>query len=128
MRLLLDTHIVLSVLQLSLERDYPQFVHAIRSEEAQNHVSVVSLWEIALKVRLGKLTTRLPLERMAEAIMRQDIVILAMRASHAVAEPVPEPPTRDPFDRMLLAQAQIEGLRLVTVDRALADHPVTFRS
>jgi PIN domain nuclease of toxin-antitoxin system len=127
MILLLDTHVLLSVMERSLERDYPQFVDVIRSPETYNRASVVSLWEIAIKVRIGKLQSRVPLDQMASTLRRQHVAILMLKSDHAVAEPQPLPPTKDPFDRLLLAQAQIEGMRFVTVDQALARHPVTFR-
>jgi PIN domain nuclease of toxin-antitoxin system len=46
---------------------------------------------------------------------------------HAVEALEELPPTRDPFDRLLLAQCQVEGMRLVTLDRALARHPLAWR-
>jgi len=46
---------------------------------------------------------------------------------HALAAVDPEPATRDPFDRMLLAQCQIEGLRLVTIDRSLVSHSLAAK-
>ena len=127
MKLLLDTHVALSVIERSLSVRYPQFAPIIRSTETHNFVSVVSLWEIAIKVRLGKLQSRAALSELPNVLKSQHISILMMKSDHAVGEAVPEPPTRDPFDRMLLAQALIEGMRFITVDRALADHPVTFR-
>ena len=44
-----------------------------------------------------------------------------------LADAEPEPQTRDPFDRLLLGQCQVENLRLVTLDRALAAHPLAWR-
>ncbi len=127
MKLLLDTHIALSVIERSLSVKFPQFATVIRSTETNNYVSVVSLWEIAIKVRLGKLQSRVALAELPTVLKLQSISLLMMKSEHAVGEAIPEPPTRDPFDRMLVTQAQIEGMRLVTIDRALADHPVTFR-
>ncbi len=127
MILLLDTHILLSVMERRLEQDFPQFVHVIRHPDNLNRASAVSLWEIAIKVRLGKLESKVPLNQMAATLRRQHVPIVMLKSEHAVAEPSPLPATKDPFDRLLLAQAQIEGMRFVTVDRALADHPVTFR-
>jgi PIN domain nuclease of toxin-antitoxin system len=127
MNLLLDTHIVISILDLTLERRFPQFVRALRNVGNDNYVSVVSLWEIAIKVRLGKLDIEVPLNEMATTLKQQAAFILMLTSEHAVAEALPEPPTRDPFDRLLLAQAQIEGMCFVTADRKLTDHPVTFR-
>jgi PIN domain nuclease of toxin-antitoxin system len=127
MNLLLDTHIVISILDLTLERRFPQFAGVLRDINNENFVSVVTLWEIAIKVRLAKLELDVPLDEMAATLKRQQIFVLMLKSEHAVAEPNPLPSTRDPFDRLLLAQAQLEGMRFVTVDRALADHPVTFR-
>jgi hypothetical protein len=53
--------------------------------------------------------------------------IVAIDERHALAPVEPEPMTRDPFDRMLLAQCQVEGLRLLTIDRALVSHPLAAR-
>ena len=50
------------------------------------------------------------------------LAILAIELNHVIASADPEPETRDPFDRLLLAQCQVENLRLVTVDRALVNH------
>ena len=127
MKLLLDTNIALSVIERSLSVKFPQFATVIRSTETNNYVSVVSLWEIAIKVRLGKLQSRVALAELPTVLKLQSISLLMMKSEHAVGEAIPEPPTRDPFDRMLVTQAQIEGMRLITIDRALADHPVTFR-
>jgi PIN domain nuclease of toxin-antitoxin system len=55
------------------------------------------------------------------------VKIVVIDERHALATVEPEPMTRDPFDRMLLAQCQVEGLRLVTLDRALLSRPLTAR-
>jgi PIN domain nuclease of toxin-antitoxin system len=55
------------------------------------------------------------------------MTILNIAAPHVLALVTPEPRPRDPFDRLLLAQCAVENLRLVTVDRALVDHPLAFR-
>lgn len=127
MNLLLDTHVALSVIERSLSEKFPQFAPAILSADTRILVSVVSLWEIAIKVRIGKLASRVALVELPNVLQRQGVFILKITSDHAVADITPDIPTRDPFDRLLLAQAQIEGLRFVTVDRMLADHPVTFR-
>jgi PIN domain nuclease of toxin-antitoxin system len=56
------------------------------------------------------------------------MAVLSINEHHALAAVALEPKTRDPFDRTLLAQCQIEGLRLVTTDRALVSHPMAARS
>ncbi len=64
-----------------------------------------------------------PLDAWPETLSWLGVEIIAVIASHTLATIDPEPPTRDPLDGLLLAQCKIEGLRLVTIDRALIAHP-----
>jgi PIN domain nuclease of toxin-antitoxin system len=90
-------------------------------------VSVASLWEIAIKSRLGKLDVGVSLADVPANVKSGGLKMLGIDVSHVLHTLDPEPPTRDPFDRLLLAQCHVEDLRLVTVDRALVDHPLAFR-
>ena len=127
MRLLLDTHIFLALIARSVA-NLPTGVGAVLSDpDAEHFLSAASLWEIAIKSRLGKLRLRTRLEALPELLDILGIKIVAIDARHALASVDPEPTTRDPFDRMLLAQCQAEGLRLVTMDRALVSHPLAAR-
>jgi PIN domain nuclease of toxin-antitoxin system len=127
MRLLLDTHIVVSHLRNELTRDYPFAVRLLEAENAELVVSVATLWEIVIKSRLGKLDCPVDLEDLEGFLMNAGFFVLPVSALHATADITPDVSTRDPFDRLLVAVAQSERLQLVTADRALADHPVTFR-
>lgn len=127
MKLLLDTQIVLWTLATTLPLRHPRLAGVLRSVDNQSHVSVVSLWEIAIKTRLGKLRTTSPVESLPSLLAAHDVKVLALEAGHALTNPKPSPSTRDPFDRVLVAIAQVEGMRLVTTDRALLDHPVAYR-
>jgi PIN domain nuclease of toxin-antitoxin system len=119
MKLLLDTHILLLLIDRRIA-DLPSGVIALLSDTKHEHfLSAASLWEIGIKWRLGKLSLKPSLSSLLELLEDLGIKILAIDEHHALAAVEPEPPTRDPFDRMLLAQCQIEGLRLVTIDRAL---------
>jgi PIN domain nuclease of toxin-antitoxin system len=126
-RLLLDTHIVIWTLDQSLKQRYPHIQKLIESADNSSFVSAASLWEINIKLGVGKLEIDMPTAEIGDFLLSQGLYHLGIAAEHALADLMPVPPTRDPFDRLLLAQAQIEGMRFVTVDRALADHPVTFR-
>jgi PIN domain nuclease of toxin-antitoxin system len=126
-RLLVDTHIVLAIVDRQLEQRYPALARRFHAEGALLFVSIASLWEIAIKTRLKKLDPRLPPPLMPGYFANLEIPVLDITAKHATTDLEQDIPTRDPFDRLLLAQAQIEGMRFVTIDRALADHPVTFR-
>jgi PIN domain nuclease of toxin-antitoxin system len=127
MRLLVDTHILLAVVEGRLDTLNRPMREALSASTAMLTASVVSLWEIAIKVRLGKLPLRGPLRQLPDAVTRFGITLLDVQASHVVVEAQPLPPTRDPFDRLLLSQCLVENLRLVTLDRALAAHPLAWR-
>lgn len=120
--LLLDTHIVLWALRdddrISPVR--PQLVDPTRRVV----VSAASVWEIAIKVGLGKL--RAP-DDVVEQIETAGFEQLSISASHASGVRDLPPHHRDPFDRLLVSQAAAEGLRLLTVDEKLARYDVEVR-
>lgn len=128
MRLLLDTHVLLHLMRGSLESLDPRMAARLALPTTQAHASVASLWEIAIKTRLGKLDPGMPLEDIADYMEAIGLSILPIDRRHVVVGVEPEPPTRDPFDRLLLAQCKIETLRLVTLDRALVRHPLSLPS
>ena len=111
-RLLLDTHVVLWALAVPAKLTRPARV-ALEEAENEVFVSVVSGWEIAIKRALGKLEAPDDLEA---AIRMQGFEPLLMTFHHAAQAGSLPPHHRDPFDRMLVAQAQAEGLVLVTRD------------
>lgn len=127
MGLLLDTHFVIAFLRKTFATDFPQMHRVLSARTDVVYVSVASLWEIAIKHRLGKLDIDMPLERMPDSLKASGLTILPIAIEHVLTAAEPEPPTRDPFDRLLLAQAQVENLQLVTRDRALVGHPLAFR-
>jgi PIN domain nuclease of toxin-antitoxin system len=118
MRLLLDTHVFLWVVAGS-PRLAPAARQLIEGADAV-YVSAASIWEVAIKVRLGKLQA--DPEELAGAIARSGFVELPVSAVHGAAVAKLAPHHNDPFDRMLIAQALAEPLRLVTADEALANY------
>ncbi len=112
MKLLLDTHVLLWWLADSPSLPTKARV-LIADRENTVFISAVSLWEIWLKQSLGKL--RLP-DNFEEILAGQHFQNLPLTAVHA--REVANLPWhhRDPFDRMLIAQAQVSGMRLLTVD------------
>lgn len=123
MKLLLDTHILLAALKGTLPKVSPSIALALGQPGVDASVSVCSLWEIAIKTRLGKLEPGLAIDHLPKAIGAMGLSILPITATHALTEVEPVPPTRDPFDRLLLAQCIVENRRLATVDHALTGHP-----
>jgi PIN domain nuclease of toxin-antitoxin system len=125
-RLLLDTQVLIFLIKNQLDRLDPRTASALTAPDVDLFVSVASLWEIAIKTRLGKLEAGTPLDRLPELIENMGLAVIAILAPHVLARVEPPTATRDPFDRLLLAQCALEGMRLVTVDRALVDHPAAY--
>ncbi|MCJ9753392.1 type II toxin-antitoxin system VapC family toxin [Neorhizobium sp. BETTINA12A] len=126
-RCLLDTHIILAVLRGDTRQRFPNISKLVSAADFSGFVSVASLWEIAIKSRLGKLDPGVPLEDMQIVLEGAGFTILRIDIPHVITAAEPEPETRDPFDRLLLAQCQVEGLQLVTIDRALVGHHLAFK-
>ena len=121
MKLLLDTHVALWA-TAEPERIPRSVVELMTAPSAQNVVSVVSLWEIAIKRSSGRKPSIVPVSA-AEAkslFESAGFSILAVQPEHAIAVETLPPLHRDPFDRLLAAQALIEPARLVTHDATLA--------
>lgn len=124
----MDTHIILALVRQRID-DFPAPIRRIITSHDDEFVaSAASLWEIAIKVRIGKLRIPFSLSHVPLALQTLGCRLLAIDERHALADIDPVPRTHDPFDRMLLAQCAIEDMRLVTVDRALVDHPLSATS
>ena len=115
MKLLLDTHLVLWAMQDSkqLSAAARRQLHAAEAV----HVSAASLWEIAIKASLGKLSV--DSEELEEQLGVAGFQPLPITWQHAVQLRKLPMHHRDPFDRMLIAQAVSEPLHLLTCDAAL---------
>ena len=120
MRLLLDTNVLLHA--LGNPETLSDAARAALSDEATEvFVSAASFWEVAIKRALGKLDAPPTLIAPAE---EAGFALLPITAAHAERAGALPPVHRDPFDRMLVAQALEEGCVLVTMDEALASCPV----
>jgi PIN domain nuclease of toxin-antitoxin system len=118
MRLLLDTHVLIwwdEGARLS------RGARAAIREADQVYVSAVTGWEIAIKAALGRLQTS---RTVIQAIQETGFEEMPVRLRHTEALARLEAHHRDPFDRMLIAQAIVEGLTIVTRNRAFADYKV----
>lgn len=119
MKLLLDTHVV-----LWWRLDAPQLPPATRKAIARaDHVfvSAASAWEVAIKVALGRLRIEESLASLVEDSGFEQLPVSFAHSERLLSLP---PHHADPFDRMLIAQADVEGLTLVTHDEQLADYGV----
>ena len=122
MRLLLDTHVVLwSVLG---DPALPaRFREMLQDPDAEVFVSAASVWEVAIKRALGKLPVpHTVFDRAVEA----GCTALPVTWAHARAVEALPFHHHDPFDRLLIAQARVEGLTLVSADRVFARYDVAL--
>ena len=120
MRLLLDTHALLWW-QTDDPRLSPVARAAIADESNEVFVSAASAWEIATKVRLGKLPgLEAAAERFVELLLADGFQPLPISPPHALRAGAYAVVHRDPFDRMLAAQCELEALVLVTRDSEFA--------
>ena len=117
MRILLDTHLVLWA--LAAPERLPDAAHRL-IERADVYVSAASIWEISIKTSLGKLSAD-PREVLA-ALDPAGFLPLPISAEHAARVADLPPVHRDPFDRLLVAQALCEPMRLLTMDNVLAGY------
>ena len=118
MRLLLDTHTFLWFIA-----DHPSLSQRAKNliEDGANdiYLSIASVWEMAIKVSLGKLTLGGSLgSYLAEQLHLNSIDTLDITFTHATAVAALPLNHRDPFDRLLIAQAHIEGIPIVSADAA----------
>jgi len=124
LNLLLDTHALLWL--LDGDERVPDWLRSISEDNASNHliVSDVSLWEIAIKSSLGRLDVP---DDLPEHLDATGMNGLSIKRSHLWKVRSLEFHHNDPFDRLLVAQALLEDLTLVSRDRDLAAYGVSLR-
>jgi PIN domain nuclease of toxin-antitoxin system len=123
-RVLLDTHTL--IWWMTTDSHLSQSARALIEEKSNTSlVSAVSAWEIATKVRLGRLPAAAGLvQNFVSDLAQQRIDILAVTAEHGIRAGLLPGPHQDPFDRMLIAQALAENVPIVSNDRALDGYGV----
>ena len=124
MKLLLDTHAF-----LWLNDDSEQLSQTVKescsSGEHEFYLSIASPWEMQIKYQLGKLSLAMPIaELINKNTQENNINLLPINLSHiSYLEKLPAH-HKDPFDRIIIAQAIIEGMTIITIDHAFVDYPV----
>jgi len=125
MKLLIDTHIFLWMNGESSKLS-ERFKEVSRSGEHDFHLSVGSVWEIQIKHQLGKLTLPLPLaELISKNQLENNIQLLPIELSHISNLSHLPPHHKDPFDRLIISQAMLEGMTIVTADHAFTAYSVS---
>lgn len=125
MKLLLDTHAFLwfFIGHPSLSGKARA---SIEDESNEKFFSIASLWEIAIKVSVGKLTLSKPFDEIfPEQLANNGIDLLGITTAHVSAITNLPSHHRDPFDRLLIAQAMTEQMQVVSADAAFDNYGVT---
>jgi len=125
-KLLLDTHLLLWAAE-SFDR-LPSDAQALMSApDNELFFSVTSLWEIAIKRGLGRDDFKVDARVLRRSLLDNGYSELPILSEHAVAIDALPPIHKDPFDRLLVAQATVEGITLLTVDPKVAECPGPVR-
>ena len=119
MKLLLDTHLLLWAAGQP-ERLSARAKRQLNDPENELLFSAASFWEIAIKATLGRDDFRVEPRVLRRALLDNGYVELPVTSEHAVSVDALPPLHKDPFDRILLAQALVEGITLLTADAQLA--------
>ena len=125
MKLLLDTHAFIWINEESTQLSN-RVKDLYRSREHDVYLSVASAWEMQIKFQLGKLDLAMPIEALVSKNIREnDVYLLPIDLSHiAQLEKLPQH-HKDPFDRMIIAQAMLDDFTIVSIDGAFADYDVS---
>jgi len=123
MKLLLDTHAFIWWDSDPAQLSAPALA-ALRDPANEVWLSVASVWEMVIKAQLGKLTLRLPLTAIVTQQQGNGLQVLPATLAHALAVEGLPALHKDPFDRMLIAQANVEGAELVSADQVIRQYPV----
>lgn len=126
MKLLLDTHLLLWA---AGEPEKLSLTAKSLIEDPTNELlfSAVSLWEISIKRGLGRADFLVDARVLRRGLMDNGYQELAIMSAHAVSIDSLPPLHKDPFDRLLIAQAMVEGITLLTCDSLVAQYPGPIR-
>jgi PIN domain nuclease of toxin-antitoxin system len=126
MKVLLDTHVLLWA-ALTPERLSPEVRSVLGDQATALFFSAASLWEIAIKQGLGRADFQVDARVLRRSLIDNGYSELPIGSDHAVAMDSLPPIHKDPFDRLLVAQATVEGITLLTSDRLVAQYPGPVR-
>ena len=127
MKLLLDTHLLLWA--AGEPERLPKSARTL-IENADNELlfSAASLWEVAIKRGLGREDFKVDARLLRRGLLDNGYGELAIVSDHVVATESLPPLHRDPFDRILVAQATVEGITLLTIDSLVSQYPGPIRA
>ena len=125
MKYLLDTHTLIWLLESS-----SKISKGIRVDLSfpgnLTFLSSASLWEIAIKTRIGKLELKLPFDKLLSDLRATDIIILQIEDDYLCNLATLPFIHKDPFDRLLISTALVEGLTIITMDENIQKYNVSW--
>ncbi len=126
MKYLLDTHLLIW-LALQPHRLSRDIMESLEAPENILYFSAVGPWEIAVKRALGRADFDIDPDDLAQTLIRNGWCEIPVTSKHGIAAGALPPHHRDPFDRMMIAQATIEGMTFLTADAFLARYGDSVR-
>lgn len=126
MKLLIDTHLLLWAAGQP-ERLSKAARQILRDPAHALLFSAASLWEVAIKRSLGREDFQVDPRLLRRGLLDNGYIELAITGEHAILVHDLPPLHKDPFDRMLIAQAKVEGITLLTSDKRVANYPVAVK-
>ena len=124
MELLLDTHTLLWFAEGDNQRLSIVARQSLEEDKNNKYVSIVSFWEIGIKMSTGKLELKKGLDSLIDFVNKVDFQILPIKINHIEIIKTLPFIHRDPFDRMLVAQASVEGLIVVSADKNIPQYNI----
>ncbi|MEH2361344.1 type II toxin-antitoxin system VapC family toxin [Nostoc sp.] len=124
MNFLLDTHTLIwwSIDPVKLSQ---QVINLLDDQSNTLFLSIISVWEIQIKLQIGKLTLKMPLSELIKDQQEiNDLQLLPIELTHIYALTNLPNHHRDPFDRLLIAQATVEQVPIVSIDSAFDGYPI----
>ena len=118
---LLDTQLLIW-LAFTPEQLPSTLIPELEDRQQRFFVSVVSLWEVAIKLSLNRLDFQFDAAELREQLQREGFEELPIRAEHCLAVQTLPWHHKDPFDRLLIAQAQQEQIKLLSCDQSLSEY------
>ena len=121
MRVLLDTHILLWAAADSSSLS-AQARRVLVSDTVELYFSAASIWEVAIKTGLGRADFSVDARQLRRGLLSNGYRELPVSGEHAIEVGSLPDVHKDPFDRILIAQSRVEGMRLLTADKLVAQY------
>jgi PIN domain nuclease of toxin-antitoxin system len=125
MKYLLDTHVIIWMIEDSPYLP-PTVKEIIKNPENRIAICSISLWEIAIKMNIGKLTLSIEFDKLIDILKRGDFDFLQVEAEYISGLHKLPMLHKDPFDRLIISSALVEEMTLITIDQNIQKYDVPW--